>query len=399
MIMKLTISRCMLALACTALVSPCISQESYTINGNTQGFTEGAKVTLKLAATHEDKPEVLAETTIQNGTFKLSGALETPRLCTLTIIEPNRLFGTGKLMVGDKEMTVNIVQGVRGNSAYTPFKSFDVSGSDLDKVYREKSAFRNTLDSIYNDYQTRGAEIMDKVNAAKDAGKTDEAEKLMNTEAYKTYIQKDRKFFNLVEETMMSEFQKNGDSFWGPLLVLSNVSYFTPNDPKFTKLYEGFSEEAKNSFYGQILKKQLFVEGLANKPNPGFTLPDRDDKELSFAELSKGKKITLIDFWASWCNPCRKSIPQLKEIYKDFADKGLEIVSVSIDKKKADWIKALDAEQLPWPCVIDTKNVFGNDYKGRAVPTFILVDANGMVLSDTLMINDLRAKIESLISK
>ncbi len=399
MIMKSIFSKCLMVLACIAFVTPCKSQDSYKINGNAQGFTEGAKVTLKLAATHENAPKVIAETTIHNGTFKLSGTLDGPRLCTLTIIESNRQFGSDKLMVENKEMTVNIVPGVAERPGYTPFKSFNVCGSDLNKEFREKSAFRDRLDSVYTAYQDQGKEIMDKINAARDAGKAEEVEKLKNTEAYKTYKQADRNFFNLVEETMVSEFKKNGDSFWGPLLVLLNVNYFTPNDPKFTKLYEGFSEEAKNSFYGQVLKKQLFVEGLTNKANPGFALPDRDDNVKSYAELSKGKKVVLIDFWASWCNPCRKSIPQLKEIYKDLAGKGLEIISVSIDKKKADWVKALDVEQLPWPCLLDTQDVFGSKYNGRAVPTFVLVDANGMVISDTLRVNDLRAKIESHLSK
>ncbi len=385
-------------MALSAFAVVCNAQEAYKITGNTQGFSDGATVRLTLAATHENKPQTLAEGVIQNNAFTLTGTLEEPRLCMIRIDDKNK-YGVNSFMIKDGNITVNIVQGDSNHGGYVMFKKFTVEGSDIDKEFRKRAGFRDTLDSIYNDYNNRGKEIRDKVNAAKRSGNAEEVKRLQSTDAYKTFEQDDLNFFNLVEKTMFEEFKKNGDSFWGPLLVLYNINYFTPNDPKFTSLYEGFSDEAKNSFYGKLLKKQIYVEGLAGKANPGFSLPDRDDKVKSFTELSKGKKLVLIDFWASWCNPCRKSIPQLKEIYKDLASKGLEIISVSIDKKKADWVKALDAEQLPWPCVLDTQDVFGSKYNGRAVPTFVLVDANGIVISDMLGVGDLRAKISSLLSK
>ena len=163
------------------------------------------------------------------------------------------------------------------------------------------------------------------------------------------------------------------------------------------KIYSDFSEEAKNSFYGQALEKQLFVESLKGKPMPTFVLPDRDEKNFSDIELRRDKKCVLIDFWASWCNPCRKSIPGLKDIYKEFADKGLEIISISIDKRNEDWQKALNEEQLPWPSLIDTKNVSKEKFDVRAVPTFFLVDENGMVVEDNLSVQEIRNKVKELL--
>ncbi len=385
-------------MALSALTIACNAQKTYQITGNTQGFSDGATVRLTLAATHEDNPQTLAEGVIQNNTFTLTGSLEEPRLCMIRIDDNNK-YGVRNFMIKDGNITLTIVQSNSELGGYVSFKEFNVEGSDIDKEYRKRAGFRDTLDSIYNDYNNRGKEILDKVHAAKRSGNAEEVKRLQSTDAYKAFEKDDLDFFNLVEKTMFDEFKKNGESFWGPLLMLSNINYFTPNDPKFTSLYEGFSDEAKNSFYGKILKKQLYVEGLTGKANPGFSLPDRDDKVKSFTELSKGKKLVLIDFWASWCSPCRKSIPQLKEIYKDLSVKGLEIISVSIDKKKADWVKALDAEKLPWPCVLDTQDIFGEKYNGRAVPTFILVDSTGTVISDNLMIGDLRAMIESHLTK
>ena len=59
--------------------------------------------------------------------------------------------------------------------------------------------------------------------------------------------------------------------------------------------------------------------------------------------------MSLLIFWASWCNPCRKEIPNLKKLYTQYADRGFQIVSISIDKKEAEWTKALKEEQLQWP--------------------------------------------------
>ena len=128
---------------------------------------------------------------------------------------------------------------------------------------------------------------------------------------------------------------------------------------------------------------------------PDFTLPDVDGNPVTLFGL-RGKYV-LIDFWASWCNPCRKSIPGLKDIYKEFADKGLEIISISIDKRNEDWQKALNEEQLPWPSLIDTKNVSKEKFDVRAVPTFFLVDENGMVVEDNLSVQEIRNKVKELL--
>ena len=84
-------------------------------------------------------------------------------------------------------------------------------------------------------------------------------------------------------------------------------------------------------------------------------------------------------------------------MYQDIVDQGLEIISISIDKSNADWLKALDEEQLPWPCLIDTENFFAEKFDGRSIPMFILVDENGIVVEDNLRDQALKNKIEELI--
>ena len=143
------------------------------------------------------------------------------------------------------------------------------------------------------------------------------------------------------------------------------------------------------------MKEELYPAGKVGSAVAEFTVKDNDGKEVTLASLREGKKYVLIDFWASWCNPCRKEIPNLKNLYKLYGDKGFQIVSISIDKKKAEWEKALEEEQLPWPNFLDETGV-ADLYKVRFVPTMYLIDAQGTLVGENLRGQALADKLKEL---
>ncbi|GAA4311843.1 hypothetical protein GCM10023149_06930 [Mucilaginibacter gynuensis] len=99
----------------------------------------------------------------------------------------------------------------------------------------------------------------------------------------------------------------------------------------------------------------------------------------------KGKKATLVVFWASWCFPCRKEIPALKELYSKYKDKGLSIVSISVDEKVSAWKKAVSQEKMPWVNLADPGKAAGisTKYNLSGVPAMFLLDAdNNILLTD-----------------
>jgi len=98
------------------------------------------------------------------------------------------------------------------------------------------------------------------------------------------------------------------------------------------------------------------------------------------------EKNLLIDFWASWCGPCRSEIPNVEKLYKGYKDKGLAVLSVSIDKSKKAWLKALEEENMAWPQVDAPKagKQIMKDYQFSGIPYIILLDKEGKIIAKGL---------------
>lgn len=150
---------------------------------------------------------------------------------------------------------------------------------------------------------------------------------------------------------------------------------------------------------GLDAKKKLLPGNMA----PDFTLLRPDGKPLTLSEM-RGKYV-LIDFWASWCVPCRKAIPHLKEVYAKYKGKGFEILGVSGDQNQQAWKKAMEQEQMPWPQVCDDfpdkfkPSLVGELYQTRFIPFYVLVDPSGKILVYSGQESDVEKVLERTFSK
>ncbi len=147
-------------------------------------------------------------------------------------------------------------------------------------------------------------------------------------------------------------------------------------------------EKTKSDYYPFAQYKKEVVEKAErmSKLQPGmkapaFSLPAPDGIQKFGPEHYKGKYL-LIDFWASWCGPCLKSIPHLKEIYGKYHAKGLEILSVSIDDKEDAWKKAMATQQMPWDqvCAPKSGKDIMKDYQFNGIPHLVLLDKEGKII-------------------
>ena len=131
---------------------------------------------------------------------------------------------------------------------------------------------------------------------------------------------------------------------------------------------------------------------------PEISLPGVHDTTISLSSM-KGK-VVLVDFWASWCLPCRKNNPELVRVYEKFKAQGFEILGVSIDQKKNDWLNAIRKDGLLWPQVVDQKGWNAKstyDYGLDGIPTSFLLDKEGKVQAISLKGDALEREIKKLL--
>ena len=329
---------------------------------------------------------------ILNGKFCFTDTISEPVAVCLRV---KNTYSHFPLMVAPGNVQI---EGTARNYVDNGETSYDLSalkvtGSPLTDKYHELCSVRDRLDSIYSANQVRFEEIQNKY---KEAGKDKKKQAEIKASAeYQALLQAENEFFAEVDKTYEKVFMDNKDTFWGPLMLITLTSYLT-DDQKAT--YEAFSQEAKDSRYGRMVRDELYPAGKVGTKVAEFTVTDNDGKSITLAELCKDKKYILIDFWASWCNQCRKEIPNLKKVYKEYADKGFQIISISIDKKKADWEKALKEEQLAWPNYLDNGDVAAT-YKVKMIPTMYLIDTNGIMVGENLRGEALSAKLAELLKQ
>lgn len=374
-----------------ALPMSCISKTttSFTIKGNIEGIPDGSKILLIPGGTHKTEKAV-AESIIKNGQFTFSGSVKEPRQFLIKI---DKIYGSCPLVIDNEDVSVTAKATLveRGDNKVYNFENIKIIGSQTNDEYTQKRSPRNSLDSLYKVYHDNNNAILEATNKAKNDKNKAVVDSLYKSEAWKKFAADEKNFFETVESTIKSIIISNKDSWWGPFLMMDMMSYFTSEQNAW---YDSFSQQAKDSYYGKLVKEELYPEKLSGKKAPVFNVTN-NGKTISTNSLFKGKKYILIDFWASWCNPCRKEIPNLKALHSKYAAKGFQIISISIDKKEADWKKALKEEQLKWPNYLD-QNGIADLFKVRLIPAMFLLDENGKIVEEQLRGESLAKKLEEL---
>jgi thiol-disulfide isomerase/thioredoxin len=131
-------------------------------------------------------------------------------------------------------------------------------------------------------------------------------------------------------------------------------------------------------------------------------MADPDGKMHKLSELVGGGHWVLVDFWASWCGPCRAEMPNVLEAYNKFHDKGFEVVGVSFDQKKEAWVKAIDQLKMPWLQISDLKGwscAAASIYKIDGIPDNILIDPQGKIVDRALRGQVLHKRLQSLLGE
>lgn len=366
---------------------------TYTIVGEVEGLPDSSVVVLTPLAHSEMAP--IAEATVVNGKFKFTGTAEEPIAVNLNVKDS---YGGKTIMLENTDMKISGVVESRSTDRGTiyRFSGLNVSGSPLTEQYYEMMAPRMRLDSIMIANQNGGEALMRAYHNARKDNDRQKIDSIEATEEFKRYAEVEKYCFQGFDSVLRATVEQNKHTIWAPIAMLAQLTYLSPSQ---RELYESFTDEVKNSFHGRLVGEELYPVGRPGDMMPAFEATTLDGRTTDLKGLCDGKKFIILDFWASWCGPCRREIPNLKEIYSKYGDKGFDIVSISIDKEEKPWLNAVKNEDLKWTNIRDTDHSIADKYKVTAVPTMYIVDGNGCLVAENLRGEELAAKISELMGE
>ena len=355
------------------LIISCSSSNDFTING-TIDADDGSKVYI-LQADQNNQPFVKDSTIIKNSKFKFSGEAATPEISyfqvegingyVLSIIESGKINAE----IFKDSVSTSLVTGTKSNNDFNKYRTETKSlVQNINKIAydQQQAIFNNDL------------ELASKLK--KDLSRKE-------------------------QEVILYEWDflvNNTDSYMSALLLEVFMVENKVNKDSIIEVFNTFTNRIKISNVGKNITDLLRqYEDPINigELAPDFTAHSLDGENITLSE-NLGK-VTLIDFWAAWCRPCRIENPNLVRLYKKYNSSGLQIIGVSLDRTKEQWEKAVSDDNLPW---IHVSNLnFWNDpiarqYSIRAIPQSFLLDENGYVIAKNLRGLSLDQSVESALS-
>ncbi|NOZ46444.1 MAG: AhpC/TSA family protein [Chlorobi bacterium] len=308
---------------------------------------------------------------IKNNAFELSGAINSPEMVYLNLSGKDDSYS---FFIENADLTAEI--------NVDSIKNSKVAGSETQNVFelfnKNNKEFDKSLNDIYVAYKQAGKEnqkLIDSLNNAYDSVENEQFAFI------KTFI------------------GEHSNSVVAPYLIRRHLIY-TLNLEELEKLTSGLSLSLSESEYTKWLFKRIDVlrKVAIGQPATDFTLTDIDGNPFPLSQL-KGS-IVLVDFWASWCMPCRRENPNVVKIYKKYHSKGFDILGVSFDKDKDKWLKAINDDHLTWNHVSDLKgwnNAAGKIYGVMSIPHTVLINRDGIIVAKNLRGEELEKKVKELL--
>ena len=356
----------LMAMAALAMVACQNNENAYTINGTYQAAGENDSVSLSLIKGR--RLVELQKVPVVGGKFKFEGTADSVQVVALTMNDAfcQLFLEPGDIKVDLKEGEMSFALGTPNNNAYEAFSS-DIKA--LEDEYAE--IVRNSQNPELTDAQRK------------------ELKEQMGTF--------EEKYFQAISSCIT---ENTGNDF-GLHILSSYYNMFEPDvlAPILDSYIETFPTDTRLKQIKSI--NDITLETSAGKPFKNFEMADVDGNTHSLAEYISANKVTLIDFWASWCGPCRAEMPAVKEAYEAYKNKGFGIVGISLDNNKEAWAGAIKNLELNWAHLSDLKgwNCEGAKIYGvRSIPATVLVAQDGTIIARNVRGEAIKEKLAELLN-
>ncbi|MGB5822235.1 MAG: TlpA disulfide reductase family protein [Saonia sp.] len=344
----------------------------FTIEGTITGELEnGTKIFLK--KTNEmNQPVDVDTTTVENGTFIFTGDAGSPELHYVFI---DQISGNVPLIIEKGGIELKAQKDSLGMAKIKGTLQNDLF-SDFLKNSREIS-----LKAMSMNDDMRAA------NAARDTA---------------TMAALREEYFELQEEAKTFEIdyvKENPNALISALIIDKVLTTKALPDDEVQEMYNALTAEIKETTVGKKIKEKIDkgkATSIGSKA-PNFSAPTPTGEQLALNEVLG--KVTILDFWAAWCKPCRAENPNVVKVYNKYHEKGLNILGVSLDKKAEDWKKAIADDSLAWNHVsnVDYFDEIAKLYGVEAIPATFILDENGVIVAKNLRGPALEEKIASML--
>ncbi len=349
--------------AASMTLAACNAQSGYKVTGTVEGMPDGKAI---IATVNGSSLDTLAKADVKNGSFEFTGNVSEPTGAYIMVIGQR---GAIPFMLENANITVNAGQA-----------GLTVTGSEGQKIYDQFMAINATA-------QQEAMKLQQEYQAANG----DQAKMQAVQEAY-------AKLMTDAQAKETELIKANPDSYVSTFVIVSGMGQMEYEQLK--ERYNLLGEKAKASATGKAIAAQIaIVESTSiGQIAPNFTITTPEGESISLYDI-KGK-VKLIDFWASWCGPCRGENPHVVEIYKEYHPKGLEIFGVSLDNNKEAWVKAIADDGLVWKHGSDLKgwqSAPAQLYSVSGIPHTVLLDENNKIIAKNLRGDELKQKIAELL--
>lgn len=339
----------------------------FTVNGDIQGLKDPYVYFQYRGAdsTHFDSSAVT------NGKFTFNGQVTNPEMAVI-FLKDNK--GYVQFFLENADIHITGVADSLNKATITGSKSQDeyvAYNSSVKNITGQERALYQQYDSAHNNNDTAAiARIGNQIDALDS---------------------------QLNKQTIV--FITNHPKSFVSLNQLQQLTYSTPY-VELNKLFTGLDTAVQNSAMGKKLGKHLEImaKTAVGQPALAFTQNDVNGKPVSLSDF-KGKYV-LVDFWASWCGPCRAENPNVVKAYNQYKNKNFAILGVSLDQDSTAWTKAIAQDHLTWTEVSDLqgwKNAAAQEYGVNAIPANYLVDPNGVIIAHNLRGNALENKLAEVL--